>query len=141
MVQRRVALVAQRQSAPVSSPSGRSGCTTAASVRNWTRLTLGRPARYIVEGAVIVGWLGVGDQAVRYSGVAAERELAGLDGHLGHGAALTEIHQLMSVSLLCSGIRPRRGPVGRQPVRQEFHPAAARFVSDDDRRFVVGDCV
>ena len=98
----------------------------------------------MVEGAVIVGWLGVGDQAVRYSRVAAERELAGLDGRLGHGAALTEIHRLVVAALL--RIRPRHGPVGRQPagrqpVRQELHPAAASFVSDDDRRFVVGDCI
>src|SRR6202522_4630987 len=47
---------------------------------------LGAVRPVVVEGAVIAGWLGVGDQAIRDSRVTAERKLASLDGRLGHGA-------------------------------------------------------
>jgi hypothetical protein len=69
-------------------------------------------------------------------GTAQRRHRAGGNTH-----RLAEIQRRVVGFAALLRLRLPRGPAGRQPIRQELHPAAAGFVSDDDRRFVVGDCV
>lgn len=82
----------------------------------------------IVERTVIAGWLGVGDQAIRYSGVTTQRELTRSVKGRGHGAPNRNPSALRRVRRFAPDPAPPRAgrktttPRGARPGRDWLHP-------------------